>query len=183
MTAVGKALLVAHIVTSVGWLGAAIAFLGLAAAALSSSDPTLVRAAFLGMESMMVFALVPLTVAAVPIGVAQSIASPWGLFRHYWVLVKLGLTLAAAIVLFQYPATMSHIARLAADPSTSLAELRSLALSPAVHAGGGLVVLTFATILSVFKPRGITPYGWRKQNDERQAAQRRAAPEREVLAP
>ena len=183
MTIVRKALLVAHIATSVGWLGAVVAFLGLAAAALSSSDPALVRGAFLGMDLVMVFALVPLSIASVPIGIAQSVASRWGLFRHYWVLVKLGLTLVAAIVLLQYPATMSHVARLAADQSASLAELRSLALSPVVHATGGLVVLTFATILSVFKPRGITPYGWRKQNEEREAAQRRAAAERRTFAP
>ena len=35
------------------------------------------------------------------------------------------------------------------------------------HAGGGLLVLLVVTVLNVYKPRGLTPYGWRKQHEER----------------
>ncbi|SRR6266542_1911318 len=35
-----------------------------------------------------------------------------------------------------------------------------------LHAGGGLLVLLVAATLSVYKPRGMTPYGWRKQHEQ-----------------
>jgi hypothetical protein len=36
-----------------------------------------------------------------------------------------------------------------------------------IHAGGGLLVLLVTTTLLVYKPRGMTPYGWRKQQERR----------------
>jgi hypothetical protein len=39
------------------------------------------------------------------------------------------------------------------------------------HAGGGLLVLLVITMLNVYKPRGLTPYGWRKQQEERRRRQ------------
>ncbi|WP_344500008.1 hypothetical protein [Dactylosporangium maewongense] len=42
----------------------------------------------------------------------------------------------------------------------SLAQLRSP--SPLVHAGAGLLLLIVATVLSVYKPRGITGFGLRR---------------------
>jgi hypothetical protein len=38
------------------------------------------------------------------------------------------------------------------------------------HAGGGLLVLLVITGLNVYKPRGMTPYGWRKQREQRTAS-------------
>jgi hypothetical protein len=35
------------------------------------------------------------------------------------------------------------------------------------HAVGGLVVLLVITALNVYKPHGLTPYGWRKQQELR----------------
>jgi hypothetical protein len=35
------------------------------------------------------------------------------------------------------------------------------------HAGGGLLVLLVVTVLNVYKPQGMTPYGWRKQHEQR----------------
>ncbi|MHC2355833.1 hypothetical protein [Sinorhizobium meliloti] len=39
-----------------------------------------------------------------------------------------------------------------------------------VHALGGIFVLITTTVLSIYKPRGLTRYGWRKQ--QRQLANR-----------
>ena len=33
-----------------------------------------------------------------------------------------------------------------------------------------LLVLLVATTLAVYKPRGMTPYGWRKQHEQREAS-------------
>jgi hypothetical protein len=43
------------------------------------------------------------------------------------------------------------------------------------HPGAGLVVLLAITVLNVYKPRGLTPYGWRKQQEERARLARRAS--------
>jgi hypothetical protein len=36
-----------------------------------------------------------------------------------------------------------------------------------LHPGVGLLVLLVITGLNVYKPRGLTPYGWRKQQERR----------------
>ncbi len=58
--ALRKLALTAHVVSSVGWLGTAVAYLGLVVAALTSEDARLVRAAYLAMEAITWFAIVPL---------------------------------------------------------------------------------------------------------------------------
>jgi hypothetical protein len=48
-----------------------------------------------------------------------------------------------------------------------------------VHPGLGLVVLLVITGLNVYKPRGLTRYGWRKQQEQRRKQhQQRTAPAR-----
>src|SRR5918992_4622028 len=88
----------AHIVSSVGWIGAVVAYLALVVAALTSEDAERVRAAFLAME-LLYFVLVPLALAALLTGVVQALGTTWGLFRHYWVIFKLVLTIVATLVL------------------------------------------------------------------------------------
>jgi hypothetical protein len=43
-------------------------------------------------------------------------------------------------------------------------ELRNLNQSPALHSGGGLLALLVTTILAVYKPWGMTPYGRRERH-------------------
>jgi len=158
-----KFVLTAHVTSSVGWLGAVVAYLALAVAALTIRDAQTVRAAWIAMELTGWFVIVPLALASLLIGLLQSLSTPWGLFRHYWVLVKLLLTVFAAIILLLHMPTVSYFAGIAAEmDSANLAGLRGELL----HAGGGLLVLLVTTTLSVYKPRGMTPYGWRKQRKE-----------------
>ncbi len=159
-----KFVLTAHVVSSVGWLGAVAAFLALAVAGVTSQDAQTVRAAYLAMELTGWFAIVPVSVAALLTGLVQSLGTPWGLFRHYWVLCKLLLTVLATIVLLLHMPTVSYMAGVAAE--TDSAHLGGLP-GELLHAGGGLLVLLVTTVLSVYKPRGMTPYGWRKQHEQR----------------
>ena len=115
-------------------------------------------------------------VAALLTGVALSLGTPWGLFRHYWVVVSLGLTVfAAAILLLHLPdvGATADVAR-AAD-GAGLSRLGG----DLPHAEGGLLVLLAITVLNVYKPRGLTPYGWRKQQEE----QARRPPRAPVVRP
>jgi hypothetical protein len=97
-------------------------------------------------------------------GVLQAVATKWGLVRHCWVVIKLLITIVATIVLLLYLQTSSYPAHVAAQaPSSDLRQLRSP--SPVLHAAGALLVLLAAVTLSVYRPRGMTRYGWRKQHD------------------
>ncbi|MGH7931483.1 MAG: hypothetical protein ACREQV_27260, partial [Candidatus Binatia bacterium] len=75
------------------------AYLALAIAGLISRDAPVVRAAYLSLELIGWFVIVPFSLAALLIGLVQSLGTQWGLFRHYWILVKFLLTAAATMVL------------------------------------------------------------------------------------
>lgn len=159
-----KFVLTAHVTSSVGWLGAVVAYLALAIAALTIQDTQTVRAAWIAMELTGWFVIVPFALASLLIGIVQSLSTPWGLFRHYWVLVKLLLTVFATIILLLHMPTVSYFAGVAAQTdSANLDGLRS----ELIHAGGGLLALLVTTTLSVYKPQGMTRYGWRKQREQR----------------
>jgi len=159
--ALRKFALTAHVTITVGWLGAVVVFLALAIIGLTSHDAQIVRGAYLVMEPAAWFVLVPLAFASLLTGIAQSLGTNWGLFQHYWVLFKLLIAVFATIVLLTYMETFSFMARAAADPNVDLGVVRNA--SPRLHAVLALVLLLVATVLGVYKPRGVTPYGRRKQ--------------------
>lgn len=159
-----KAALVAHVACSVGWLGAVLAFLAVAVVGLVSADEWAVRGAYLVMEQAAWFALVPLAVASLVTGIVQSLGTSWGLFRHYWVVFKLVLTVVSTGVLLVYMQTFGSMAQVAADPGADLHVVRNI--SPALHAVGAILVLLTALVLAVYKPRGLTRYGWRKMHPQ-----------------
>jgi hypothetical protein len=163
-----KLMLTAHVTSSVGWLGAVAVSFALGVAGLTSQDAQMVRGAYLTLELTGWFVLVPLSLASLLTGLVQSLGTTWGLFRHYWVLFKLLINLVASIVLLLYMQTLSYLAGIAAETTSSsgdLAELRNP--SPVLHAGGALLLLLVATTLAVYKPRGMTRYGQRKQHERR----------------
>ena len=157
-----KLALTGHITVSVGWLGAVVAYLALAVAGVASENPHLVQAAYLSMEVIGWYVIVSCALGAIVTGLIQSFGTPWGLFRHYWVLTKFVLTVGATIVLVKHMPTVSRMADQAmssnADPGIARTHLL-------VHAAGGLVVLLAITALSIYKPWGRTSYGRRKQNE------------------
>lgn len=159
-----KALLTLHVAFSVGWLGAAAAYLAVAATALASGDAARMRTAYPTLELLGWSVIVPLCLAALISGVVQSASTPWGLFRHYWVVAKLALTVVATGVLLAHLPAVSHAATLAAQGlSAPPTRHGSVPASLVVHAAGGLGVLLVITTLSVFKPWGLTPWGRRWQ--------------------
>jgi hypothetical protein len=164
---VRKLALTAHVVTSVGWLGAVAAFLALAVAGRESRDAETVRAAYVAADVVTRLVLVPLCLASLLTGLVQALGTTWGLFRHYWVLVKLVLTVFATIVLLLQLEPIGQLADAAADTTLSADDLGAQRDSLVLHAGGGLLVLLATAALSVYKPRGRTRYGWRKQNETR----------------
>ena len=157
-----KTVLVIHVATSVGWLGALVGYLALDVTTVVGPDVATVRAAYVAMNVVVRYAIVPLALASVLIGVINALGTPWGLLRHYWVLVKLLLTLVAAGVLLEEAGSVHYLANLA----TTTPDPRRLS-DTLPHSIGGLIILTTTIVLSVFKPRGLTRYGWRKQREAR----------------
>ena len=161
---VRKLALTLHVTTSVGWLGAVAAFLALAVVGLTSRDAQTVRGTYLVMEPAARIILLPLAYASLVTGLIQSLGTNWGLFRHYWVLFKLVINVVATVILTSYMATFRHMAGVAADPNADFSTVRSS--SPVLHSTLALFVLLVATVLAVYKPRGLTPYGWRKLRED-----------------
>ena len=160
-----KFALAAHIIASVGWIGAVVAYLALGISAVTSQDVQTVRAAYLAMELTGWYVIVPLALAALVSGLIMSLGTAWGLFRHYWVVISLGLTILATIVLLLHMPTVSALAEVArAADGAALSRLGG----DLFHASAGLLVLLVIAVLNMYKPRGVTAYGWRKQREERQ---------------
>ena len=175
-----KSALAAHIALSVGWIGAVAAYIALDVTAATSQDPQRLRAAYLGMESIARSVIVPLAFAALITGVVMSLGTKWGLFRHWWVVISLLLTIFATVVLLMETRTISSLAALATDPTTSRDDLRTPG-GTLLHSVGGIVVLVVILVLNVYKPQGLTPYGWRKRREERTASRRAAQDEQATV--
>jgi hypothetical protein len=157
-----KFVLTVHVTSTLGWLGAVAVFLALAIVGLTSEHAQTVRGVYLVMEPAARLVLLPLAFASLLTGIVQALGSTWGLCRHYWVLFKLLITVFATIVLLMYMETFRFMAGRAADPSADLGAVRNA--SPLLHAALALVLFLVATVLAVYKPRGMTRYGWRKQH-------------------
>jgi hypothetical protein len=158
-----KLALTTHVSTSVGWLGAVAAFLALSIAGVSSKEPQIVRAAYLAMHLTTWYVIVPLSLASFLTGLVESLATPWGLFRHYWVVTKLLLTLLATILLLVHTQPIGRVADVAAQSVLAAGDLRQIRLQLIGDASAALFVLLVTTTLSVYKPWGLTFYGVRVQ--------------------
>lgn len=186
-----KFILTVHLACSVGWIGAVLAYLSLVVAAMTSQDDQTLRAAWIAMGLTGSFVIVPLALAALLTGLVMSLCTKWGLFRHYWVLFSLGLTILATVVLLSHMQTVNALARVAAETDDAVVagllngnsqedahgkgdhlirQLLGGLPGELLHAGVGLLVLLVIQVLNVYKPRGITPYGWRKQQEKRKVS-------------
>jgi hypothetical protein len=169
-SALRKLGLTAHLISSLGWLGAVASFLVLSIAGLTSRNAETVRGAYVAMNLIGQFIIVPLSLAALLTGVVQSLGTHWGLFRYYWVLVKLALTIGATslMLLHQLTAVAEAARRVSTAAAGTFPEVgRRLSIQLVGDAGGAVVVLLVITALGVYKPWGRTPYGRRKQQEER----------------
>jgi hypothetical protein len=168
--AIRRLTLAAHLTFSGGWIGTVMAYLGLGVAAVTSQDAHTVRAAWIAMDLTGWFVIVPLAIGSLLSGIVTALGSPWGLWRHYWVVFSLVLTTFAAAVLLVHMPTVSSIAAVARQADGArLDDLGGDLAHPAI----GLVVLLVIQVLNVYKPRGMTRYGQRKHDERRREPQDR----------
>ena len=161
--ALRKLALTIHLALSLGWIGAVVSYLVLGVSAVSSKDAETVRAAWIAMQLTGWSAIVPLAIGSLLTGLIMSLGTPWGLFRHYWVLITFALTVFCVVILLLHMPTVSALAQMARTATADRGRLGGDLLHPSL----GLLVLLVITVLNVYKPHGVTTYGWRKQRGKR----------------
>ncbi len=132
--------------------------------ALTAHVTSLVRAAYISMRLVGWVVIVPLCLASLVTGLVQSLGTTWGLFRH-WVIIELLMTILATVVLLLHMQPIGHLARVASERTLAGGELGGLRIQLVANAGAAIAVLLIAATLSIYKPRGLTPYGRRKQRE------------------
>ena len=162
-TPLRRSLLTLHVITSVGLLGTVASFALLASLAVISADTAIVSSAYVAMQIITVWLIVPLAWSTLIVGVVQSMTTHWGLWRHWWVVLKLLLTSIAIVVLLLQLDGIAQLARAATTGKPPLTELAGVRFSVVLHSSGGLLFLLVPVVLSVFKPQGLTRYGWAKR--------------------
>jgi hypothetical protein len=155
-----KAVLAVHLTASIGWIGGVIAYLALGTRAINATDAQAVLSAWIAMDIIGWNAIVPLAGTSWVTGVAMALGTRWGLFRHYWVIISLVLTTVALVVLLLHMPDVSTTVEFARTASAP--ELASLG-GDLAHPSLGLILLLVVQVLNIYKPRGLTRYGRRRQ--------------------
>ena len=149
-----KFVLTTHITFSVGWLGAVAVFIALAITGLTTGNNQLSRSSLLAMDLSAWFVIVPFCLTSLLTGVVQAFGTKWGLFKYYWIVVKLFLTIAMTILLLLHMQPISYLAGVAADPSFSNSQYAGQLIDIIVKAGAAILVLIAITTISIYKPWG-----------------------------
>jgi hypothetical protein len=162
---VRKLALTVHVGSSVGWLGAVAGFLALALTGLDSPDAEKVRASCVAMNVVAWCVILPACLASLVTGLVQSLGTPWGLLRHHWTVAKLFITVVSTAILLVHMRPITLLGGVALHDPGALAGLREVRLQLVAASGGALLALVVSTVLSVYKPRGLTWLGRRVQTE------------------
>ncbi len=106
------------------------------------------------MELSAWFVIVPFCFASLLTGIVQAVGTKWGLFKHYWIIIKLFLTVTCTVLLLLQMRPISYLAGLAEDSSFINAQHSREIINLIAKAGMGLLVLVAITTISVYKPWG-----------------------------
>lgn len=150
-----RAVLVAHITVSVGWLGVSLCLLALAVA--GARDPgRFGEAAYLAMKLFADWLLPPVALLSLTTGLVLSLGTAWGLAKYRWIQAKFWLTVTAtALTVLSFgPAATRAAAMVTAGEAVPATDLL---FPPAVS----LCLYAFLTAVSVLKPWGMTRRGRR----------------------
>ncbi|MGO0578195.1 hypothetical protein [Ornithinimicrobium panacihumi] len=150
-----KAWLLTHVITSVGWLGAGATNLVLAVSVMQGqgSAPG-VGYAYQTIHLIDAWIVIPAAFAALISGIVLSLGTPWGLFRHWWVVAKLVLTLAVILFSTFGLGVWVEMSQPAAGPSDPTRYTSAITTGACMN----MLALTGMTALSIYKPKGLTPH-------------------------
>ena len=164
--ALRKLSLTAHVTLSIGWIGAVAAFLALSVAGLTSRNPEVVRSAYISMDLISRFIIIPMCFAALLTGIIEALCTPWGLFRYYWVTIKFALTLIATFLLLMHQNVIAQAAKRAGGAAAAqllASDFTPLKIELVRKSALAIGLLLGITALGIYKPWGLTAYGRRKE--------------------
>lgn len=149
-----RLVLTLHVVTSVGWLGLSLANLVLVVTALTTDDPARQHAAYLAIGMVADVLLLPISLTAFGTGLALSLFTHWGLFRHRWIVIKLVLTLVAVLLtpFSLLPGLHETVAVVSATPADEFADAGRGGENLLAAACVSSTMYLTCVALSVFKP-------------------------------
>jgi hypothetical protein len=144
-----KLLLTVHVLATVGVFGADLVLLVLGLASLLGAEPrTIFPAAHLVATNL----VAPLALVSLASGLLLARLTGWGLFRYWWVSIKLAITVVLTLVVFAVLVPkLSAAAEVAAGPaagSFSVVERLPLAVAPAAAS----TLLAVNVALAIYKP-------------------------------
>jgi len=144
-----KLLLSLHVATTVSVLGTDLVLLTLGIASLGGADPqTIYPAAHLASAWL----VAPLAVLSLGTGLLLGLLTPWGVFRYWWVTIKLAITIVlTGIVLFVLVPRLGMVAAAVTASDSGplpIGERVSLVIAPALASS----LLLLNVILAIFKP-------------------------------
>ena len=141
-----KLVLAAHALVAVGWFGIVVAKLVLELAAVTGKDAEIPEAAYLFMGLFDRALFPPMALGTLLTGIVLSVGTAWGLFRHYWIMAKLVLTVAVIVTGVVFVGAWLEEARAAASGPAAV----RLVYASLAH----LLMLGAATVISIYKPWG-----------------------------
>jgi len=154
------------VLVGVGWFGIVVAKLVLEIVAASSRDQEIARAGFLFLQALDRAAFPPAALATLITGVVLSVGTAWGLFRHWWIVVKLVLTIGVVVTGVALVGAWTQQALAAAGPAAQVGDASRWLIGAAVT---HVLMLGAATVISIYKP-------WGRIRPEPRRTRRRTAP-------
>lgn len=158
-----KSVLILHVISSVGWLGLNIGILTLTITGLTTSDADRQHAALQALGILGDLLLIPISLTAFVTGLLLAVGTRWGLFRHWWIVVKFVLTLIAVVLIpvSLLPGIHDVVATVSATEPGTLADLDAAASDLLAAGVVSTTMYTVNVVLSVLKPRRRTKFGSR----------------------
>lgn len=157
-----KWLVAAHVLSSIAWVGPAFCYIVLATLAATTLDPHLPHAIYAGMRTLAQWLVLPAALLTLVTGLMLSLLTNWGLFKWYWIIVKVIVTpLAIGLETFALDSVLDKAVAITAAPASALL------LDPNFVSMKGqmfqaliphLITMSAIVVISVIKP-----WGQRKQ--------------------
>ena len=160
-----KFILATHVMFSVGWFGAVATFVVLNIVGVNSSDSKIISSSYIAMNLIAWYIILPFCIASFLTGLIQAIFTQWGLFKHYWIIVKLVLTTGCTLLLIVHMQSISEGALLASSAELPFVALKALGTTLFFKAVAALIVLSFIITISIYKPWGKVSFTKQKEGE------------------
>ena len=149
-----RVMLIVHIVSAGSWFGIDVAMAVVIATSMLTDDPLTAASCLRTLEIITVWPLLSAGLVCLLSGIVLGLGSKWGLFRYWWVALKLALNLVlTALVLVALRPEVTHLADQARQSMSGVPvayDLSNLFYPPTVSP----TLLLVAFTLSVVKPWG-----------------------------